>query len=65
MGDILAKNTPKPPKFVWPVCPIGPKVWDIVEKRLHWAFVVHALVFPPVAVSAVFLPSLDSSSLVV
>jgi hypothetical protein len=31
------------PKFIWPICPIGPKVWDIVEKRLHGASVF----FPP------------------
>ena len=34
-----AENTPIIPKFITPICPIGPKVWDIAEKRLHWAFV--------------------------
>ena len=31
-ADSLAKNNPK---FIRPICPIGPKVWDIIEKRLH------------------------------
>ena len=34
-ADSLAENTPNSPKFIWLICPIGPKVWDIVEKRLH------------------------------
>ena len=28
----LDENTPK---FIQLICPIGPKVWNIVEKRLH------------------------------
>ena len=37
MGDdSSAKNTPNAPEFV---CP-NPKVWDLNEKRLHWASVV-------------------------
>ena len=28
-----AKNTPNTPKFIWEICPIGPKVWDIVDKK--------------------------------
>ena len=31
------------PKFIWLICPIGPKVWDIVEIRLHRASVVRAI----------------------
>ena len=27
--------------IVWPICPIGPKVWDIVGKRLTRASIVH------------------------
>ena len=30
------------PQFIRPICRIGPQVWDIVVKRLHWASVVHA-----------------------
>ena len=42
MGDDgLAKYTPSISKTFRPICPIGPKVLDIVEKRLHWASVVH------------------------
>ena len=26
--------------IVWPICRISPKVWDTVEKWLHWATVV-------------------------
>ena len=34
-ADSSAKNTPNVPKVIRPICPIGPKVWNIVEKRLH------------------------------
>jgi hypothetical protein len=33
----LAGNTPK---LIWLICPIGPKVWDVVEKRHHLASVI-------------------------
>jgi hypothetical protein len=33
---------PNTTKFIRPICPIGPKFWDIFEKRLHRASVVHA-----------------------
>ena len=36
-ADSLAKNTPT---FIRQICPIGPKVWYIIEIRLHWASVV-------------------------
>ena len=39
-ADSTAKNTPNTPKFIWPILPFGPKVWDINEKRLHRASVV-------------------------
>ena len=42
-ADILPENTPNTPKFILPICPIGPKVWDAVEKRLHWVSVVRGL----------------------
>ena len=38
-ADKLAENTPMAPNFICPNCP---KVWDIDEKRLHWASVVRA-----------------------
>ena len=40
--DTLAKNTQNAVKQFWMICPIGPKVWDIIEKRLHRASVVRA-----------------------
>ena len=40
--NVKAESTPNAPKFIWPICLIGPKVWDIVEKRLHRASVVPA-----------------------
>ena len=40
-ADCLAQNTQK--KF-HPIFRIGPKIWDIVEKRLHWASVVRSWV---------------------
>ena len=36
-AESSGENTPK---FILPICPIGPKIWDTVEKRLHWASVV-------------------------
>ena len=30
-ADSTAENTPNTPKFIWPICPIGPKVCDSVE----------------------------------
>ena len=39
-ADSLAESTTNTPNFIWPICPICPKVWDIVEKRLHQASVV-------------------------
>ena len=37
----LAENIPNAPKFIRPICPIGPKVWvSIIENRLHWASAV-------------------------
>ena len=42
-ADSLAKNTLNTQRFIWPICPIGSKVWDIVEKRLHRASVVRGL----------------------
>jgi hypothetical protein len=36
------KVHPKYPKFIRRICQISPKVWDIVEKRLHRASVVCA-----------------------
>ena len=36
-ADTSAKNIPK---FIRPICPIGPKGWVILEKRLHWVSVV-------------------------
>ena len=38
--DSWANNTPNTLKFILPISPIGPKIWDIVEKRFHWASVV-------------------------
>ena len=35
-ADKLTKNIPNTPEFI---CP-SPKVWDLYEKRLHWASVV-------------------------
>ena len=32
-ADILPENTQNTPKFILPICPIGPKVSDVVEKR--------------------------------
>ena len=32
-ADSSAKNIPK---FIRTICQIGQKVWDIVEKKLHW-----------------------------
>ena len=31
-ADNLDLNTPNTSKFIRTICPIGPKVWDIVEK---------------------------------
>ena len=36
-ADKLAKNSPSAPKFIRPNCL---KVWDLEEKRLHWASIV-------------------------
>ena len=38
-ADSFAEDTPK---FIQSICSIDPKVWDIVENRLHWASVVWA-----------------------
>ena len=38
-----AENTPDTSKFIRSIVPIGPKVWDIDEERLHWASVVRGL----------------------
>ena len=39
-ADSSAENTPNTPECICQiVCP-SPKVWDIDEKRLHWASVV-------------------------
>ena len=40
-----AENTPIIPKFIPPICPIGPKVWDIIEKGLYRTSIVRALYF--------------------
>ena len=37
-----AKNTPNTQKLFRLICPSDPKIWDIVEKRLHWESVVRA-----------------------
>ena len=42
MMEIMEKG-PITPKFIPAICPIGPKIWDIVEKRLYWSFVVRVL----------------------
>ena len=43
IGDnILAENTTNTLKVIQLICPIGPKVWDIVGKRLHWESIVLA-----------------------
>jgi hypothetical protein len=39
-ADTSDESTPNTPKFIRPICPIAPKVWDIVEISLHWASVV-------------------------
>ena len=39
-ADSLAENTSNTPKLIWPIRPNGPKVWDVVEKRHHWASIV-------------------------
>ena len=28
-----AENTPNNPIFIWPNCPIGSKVWDVVQTK--------------------------------
>ena len=38
-ADNLAEDTSNTSKFIWP---IRPKIWNIVERELHWASVVHA-----------------------
>ena len=40
-----AENTQSIPKFIPPICSIGPKVWDIIEKELYRASIVRALYF--------------------
>ena len=32
-ADNSAKNTRNSPKFIRPICPIGLKIWDIIEKK--------------------------------
>jgi hypothetical protein len=39
-AESSTENTPNSPKFIRPICPIGPQVWDIVGKRHHWASVI-------------------------
>ena len=35
MGDdSVAKNTPNTPKSIWQICPMGPKVCEIIEKKV-------------------------------
>ena len=36
----FAENTPSTSEFFWPICPMGPQVWDIVVKRHHRVSVV-------------------------
>jgi hypothetical protein len=43
-ADSSEENTDYTPKFIRTICPIGPKVWNIVEKRFHCASVVPASV---------------------
>ena len=40
-ADKLAKNSPNAQKLI---CP-SPKIWDLDEKRLHWASVVRDQTF--------------------
>ena len=42
-ADSTAENTPNTPKFIWPICTIGPKVCDSVEIGLHRVSVVRFL----------------------
>ena len=41
-ADSPGQNTHNP-KFIRSICPIGLKVWDNIEKRLHRVSVVRAL----------------------
>ena len=39
-GLTVPKWDQKYPKFIQPICQIGRKVWNIVEKRLHQTSVI-------------------------
>ena len=41
-ADSSTQNTTNTQKLIRPICPIGPKLWDIVKKRLHQASVILA-----------------------
>ena len=39
---VNSQNTPKSLKFIRPIDPIGPKIWDILKKGLYWVSVIRA-----------------------
>ena len=39
---VNSQNIPKSLKFIRPIDPIGPKIWDILKKGLYWVSVIRA-----------------------
>ena len=45
-ADSLVENTPNAAESNCPIVSSSPKIIDFNKKRLHWALVVHAYLYP-------------------